>query len=86
MEDVQQKTPSPFDFWKAVIAFVVTLGVPAIMWGGKMDSRMDNVEQQQRSARMESREDMREIKEEIRELNRKIALVVSERERKRLND
>ncbi len=60
---------SSSEFWKAIFTIIIAMGVPALLWGGSMNSRMENVEGQQRSARAESREDFREV-------NRKLDLLM----------
>lgn len=69
--DALHPTKSRFsaEFWVALVA----IGLPGLLWGGSMNSRMENVEAQQRGARVEMREDLREI-------NRKLdALIAADR-------
>jgi hypothetical protein len=65
----QQRFRLSSEFWIAFVSLCVGLGGPAVLWGGSMNSRMENVEQQQRNARTENREDFREV-------NRKLDLLM----------
>lgn len=67
----------------ADIVAVVGIGIPAMLWAGKMDARMSQVEAAMIGARAEAaakevrqdteRESLRkEVKEDLREINRKL--------------
>lgn len=71
-EEAKRKFWTSGEFWRAIFTLIVVMGVPALLWGGSMNSRMESVEQQQRSARVEIREDFREVNRKLDALMEKI--------------
>lgn len=53
------------EFWAAVIVAVVTVGTPALIWAGKTDQRVENLERNRN-----------EMREDLREINRKLDAVL----------
>jgi hypothetical protein len=67
VEDRSKFRLSP-EFWVTIFTILVGLGVPAVLWGGRMDSRVERVEENQRAVRIEYREDLREINQKLDKL------------------
>jgi hypothetical protein len=76
----------------ADILAVVGIGVPLLVWGAKMDTRVEQVERLVERARTEqtandSRQDAererdrRELRDEVREINRKLDAIMAPRVR-----
>lgn len=73
----------------ADIVAVIGIGIPAMLWAGKMDARMSQVESAMMSTRAESsskevRQDekldslRKEVKDDLREINRKLDRLIEQ--------
>ena len=51
------------DFWGAVIGSVIVVGVPALVWGGSITSKVETLAKQQDETRKEIRDDLKEIRQ-----------------------
>lgn len=49
------------DFWGAVLASAIVVGVPALVWGGSISARVESLE----TVRKEIREDLKEINRKL---------------------
>lgn len=56
------------EFWGAVISSILVIGIPALVWGGSISSRVDTLTTQQSELRKDIREDLREINRKLDDL------------------
>lgn len=70
-------------FWLAVIGLVIGLTVPALMWGGRAETKLDSHaallkegEDDRRRIRQEVNEARKETRDDLREIHRKIDVLI----------
>lgn len=53
------------EFWGAIFGSVIVVGVPALVWGGSISSKVETLSVQQSELRKDIREDLREINRKL---------------------
>lgn len=67
------------DLLTSIAIAVVTVGGPTLIWGGKIDTRVENVEKNQGILRAEKETLRTELREDLKEINRKLDLLMEKR-------
>lgn len=53
------------DFWGAIAGSVIVVGIPALVWGGSITAKVENLTKQQDTSRQEIRDDLTEINRKL---------------------